>query len=107
MCSLHFDKNFLYLQKLEFTVGAEEPRSPEAKSLTIDQIMNNLEDLIIRRRESNEQVFDWIEANVGEPKSKEAPFIRALMTVVCRSAITGKSRRSEQLSQEDCTFYLT
>ena len=85
-------KYVFILQKLEFAVGEAEPRSPDAKALSIEQITTNLEELIIRRRAENETVFDWIEGNVGEPRSKEASFIRALMTVVCRSAIDGESR---------------
>ena len=77
-------------QKVEFTVGCDEPRSPDAKRLDIELIQEELDRLIIKQNESNENVFDWIEANVGEPYSKEPKFIRALMTTVCRSAVTGK-----------------
>lgn len=95
--------NFIKKHKLEFTVGGEQPRSSETKSLSIDQIMSQLEELIIKRREDNEHVFDWIEGNVGEPQSKEAPFIRALMTVVCRSAIVGEETGDIKMRAEAIT----
>jgi translation initiation factor 4G len=89
--------DFVKKNKLEFTMGGEEARGPEKKTLGTEEVMTRLEDLIVRRNESNEVVFDWIEGNVGEPQSKEAPFIRALMTVVCQSAITDQENGEVKL----------
>ena len=54
-------KCYLFLQKLEFTLGGQEPKSPDAKPLLIEQIQKELDQLIITKRASNEIVFDWIE----------------------------------------------
>ena len=35
-------------------------------------------------------VFCVLQDNVGEPKTKDAKFIRALMTGICSSALEGK-----------------
>ena len=38
----------------------------------------------------NELVFDWIRSNIADERTKESAFIRALMTAVCSSSITGE-----------------
>ena len=55
---------FIYfiLQKLEFTL-AEEPRSPDAKSMSIEKIQEELHRLIVNQNANNEEIFDWIEVN--------------------------------------------
>ncbi|KAI0210659.1 Eukaryotic translation initiation factor 4 gamma 3 [Lamellibrachia satsuma] len=49
--------------------------------------------LIVKQNVANEEVINWIEANVGEAQVKEPAFIRALMTAICSSAITGKEEQ--------------
>ena len=50
-------------QKLEFTQSAEEPRSPDGKSLPVDKIWDELDRLIVVMNVVNEEVIDWIEVS--------------------------------------------
>ena len=125
-------------QKLEFTVGPKEPKSPVAKPIPMKNVQRELSCLLVQGNATNKAVFDWIDvswvwcpqpgknplpencgenhlacvseglnfgwvdmyreqyspnsqqANVHEPRTKGAPFIRALMTTVCKSAILGQ-----------------
>ncbi|KAK3598299.1 hypothetical protein CHS0354_010275 [Potamilus streckersoni] len=82
---------FLYEKKLDFTtVGSSAPTSPTA-SMAISKIEERLNDLITDKGCSNEEVFDWIEGEVDELTIKQEYFIRALMTAVCKSAVTVSS----------------
>jgi translation initiation factor 4G len=81
---------FVRKHKLEFTQSAEAPPSPDGKSLPVNKIWDELDRLIVVMGVVNEEVIDWIEANVGEAHVKEPAFIRALMTAICTSAITGE-----------------
>ncbi|XP_035696668.1 eukaryotic translation initiation factor 4 gamma 1-like [Branchiostoma floridae] len=78
------------LIKVDYTLDESRalPRKPEP--LTMDRIQDELERLLMKDRADNEKIFDWIEASVDEATTKERTFIRALMTAVCRSAITGE-----------------
>jgi len=87
-------QKFLHDNKLEFTVASGEPH-PITRSLSVENIMDQLRELLSKKSADNEEVFDWIEANVGEAKSKEPKFIRALMTEVCASAIEGSGSSSK------------
>ena len=49
-----------HLQKLEFTL-VDEPRSPDAKSMSIEKIQEELDRLIVNQNANNEKIFDWIE----------------------------------------------
>ena len=60
------------------------------KGLSDDKVQVELDRLIKDKRTLNEDVFDWVDTNVGEANIKKPAFIRALMTSVCSSAITGK-----------------
>ncbi|XP_064642911.1 eukaryotic translation initiation factor 4 gamma 1-like isoform X3 [Lineus longissimus] len=86
-------EKFLQDNKLEFTVASREQHV--TRSLSIENIMDQLQELLSKKSADNEEVFDWIEANVGEAKAKEAKFIRALMTEVCASAIEGSGATSK------------
>ena len=48
------------LQKLEFTVGEEEPRSPVGKGLSREQIQQELDNLIVKKQVENSDVIDWV-----------------------------------------------
>jgi len=82
---------FIAKHKLDFTLGGEEPRSPVGKGLSDESIQTELDRLVIQQQTDNSTIFDWIESNVGEANTKQPAFIRALMTSVCSSAITGSS----------------
>ncbi|XP_078615200.1 eukaryotic translation initiation factor 4 gamma 3-like isoform X2 [Branchiostoma floridae x Branchiostoma japonicum] len=82
--------DFVQKKNLGYTLDESRalPRKPEP--LTMDRIQDELERLLMKDRADNEKIFDWIEASVDEATTKERTFIRALMTAVCRSAITGE-----------------
>ena len=87
---LSFQQNHVCLsQKLEFTVGDEIPHSPDGKGLTPAEIQMELLSLLAKNA-NNEEVFDWVEAAVGQQNIKQHYFIRALTTAVCRGVIDGK-----------------
>ncbi|KAK3602704.1 hypothetical protein CHS0354_017146 [Potamilus streckersoni] len=82
---------FLADKKLDFiVVGNSAPTSPTA-SMAISKIEERLNDLITNKGCSNEEVFDWIEAEVDKQTIKQEYLIRALMTAVCKSAVTVSS----------------
>ncbi|XP_077582198.1 eukaryotic translation initiation factor 4 gamma 3 [Stigmatopora nigra] len=79
---------FISKQKLEFTMSdatAEETRSK--KTLSPEELSQQLERLLLEEMASDEQIFDWVEANLDEPQMSSSPFLRALMTAVCKAAV--------------------
>ncbi|XP_077990018.1 uncharacterized protein LOC144444469 [Glandiceps talaboti] len=50
----------------------------------------HLEQLILREKASNVQIIHWIETNVSMERRNESDFIRALMTAVCKGAVSGE-----------------
>ncbi|XP_071091109.1 eukaryotic translation initiation factor 4 gamma 3-like isoform X2 [Haliotis cracherodii] len=82
-------QQFLKEKSLEFTVGPDSPPSTPTSKVSIEWIKQNLAELLLKPKCDNEQIFDWIEANVPDETTKENRFIRALMTTVCSSAILG------------------
>ncbi|XP_053384259.1 uncharacterized protein LOC123535690 isoform X2 [Mercenaria mercenaria] len=69
-----------------------EPQDSSSRSKTaeISKVRTTLNDLILRRKEDNKMVIQWIDSNVDASARKQPRFIRALMTVICYSAIKGK-----------------
>ncbi|XP_027039827.1 eukaryotic translation initiation factor 4 gamma 3-like isoform X3 [Pocillopora damicornis] len=51
------------------------------------KIQEELRNLILKRKARNEEVFEWIDEHVPETETKEAPFIRALVTAVCEDTM--------------------
>ncbi|XP_067659282.1 eukaryotic translation initiation factor 4 gamma 1-like [Haliotis asinina] len=82
-------QQFLKEKNLEFTVGPDSAPSTPTSKVSIEWIKQNLSELLQKPKCDNEQIFDWIEANVPDEITKENRFIRALMTTVCSSAIVG------------------
>ncbi|XP_078414382.1 eukaryotic translation initiation factor 4 gamma 3-like isoform X12 [Cetorhinus maximus] len=85
-------QQFISDKKLEFTVSdVSSPTEALSKmELSAEELNKWLEKLIIEDKASNEQIFDWVEANLDESQIGSSTFLRALMTTVCRSAITGE-----------------
>ncbi|XP_041063417.1 eukaryotic translation initiation factor 4 gamma 3-like isoform X7 [Carcharodon carcharias] len=85
-------QQFINDKKLEFTVSdVSSPTEALSKmELSAEELNKWLEKLIIEDKASNEQIFDWVEANLDESQIGSSTFLRALMTTVCRSAITGE-----------------
>ncbi|KAM5270024.1 eukaryotic translation initiation factor 4 gamma 3 isoform 32-T32 [Hipposideros larvatus] len=81
--------NFLLEQKLDF-IESDSSCSSEAlskKELSADELYKRLEKLIIEDKANDEQIFDWVEANLDESQMSSPTFLRALMTAVCKAAI--------------------
>ncbi|CAH1239796.1 EIF4G3 [Branchiostoma lanceolatum] len=66
------------------------PVPSRPKSPPMEKIRRELERLLLRDKADNEKTFHWIEEHVDEATTKGPTFIRALMTVVCGSAIIGE-----------------
>uniref|UniRef100_A0A8C2IYQ3 Eukaryotic translation initiation factor 4 gamma, 3a n=1 Tax=Cyprinus carpio TaxID=7962 RepID=A0A8C2IYQ3_CYPCA len=79
--------------KLEFTVSEVSPVSlATAKpSLNPEELFKQLEHLLLEDMASDEQIFDWVEANLDESQMSSSPFLRALMTAVCKAAVKDES----------------
>lgn len=84
---------FISEQKLQFT--ASEEASSEAalsrKTLSPEELTCQLEKLLLEDMASDEQIFDWVEANLDESQMNSSPFLRALMTAVCKAAVKDES----------------
>nr|XP_057910585.1 eukaryotic translation initiation factor 4 gamma 3-like isoform X3 [Doryrhamphus excisus] len=80
---------FISQQKLE-SIVLDVP-GPEAglskKTLSPEELSQQLERLLLEDMASDEQIFDWVEANLDEPQMSSSPFLRALMTAVCKAAV--------------------
>ncbi|XP_026571565.1 eukaryotic translation initiation factor 4 gamma 3-like isoform X2 [Pseudonaja textilis] len=80
---------FLLEQKLDFT-ETDSPSSSEALSpreLSAEELNRQLEKLIVEEEAGDEQIFDWVEANLDESQMSSPTFLRALMTAVCKAAV--------------------
>uniref|UniRef100_A0A8C2TIN6 Eukaryotic translation initiation factor 4 gamma 3 n=1 Tax=Coturnix japonica TaxID=93934 RepID=A0A8C2TIN6_COTJA len=80
--------------KLEF-MESDCSSSSEAlseKELSAEELNKQLEKLIVEDKANDEQIFDWVEANLDESQMSSPTFLRALMTAVCKAAIIGDFR---------------
>ncbi|XP_062889169.1 eukaryotic translation initiation factor 4 gamma 3-like isoform X3 [Mobula hypostoma] len=89
-------QHFISDKKLEFTISdVSGPTEALSKmEFSAEELNKWLEKLIIEDKASNEQIFDWVEANLDESQIGSSTFLRALMTTVCRSSITGEGASS-------------
>ncbi|XP_070366891.1 eukaryotic translation initiation factor 4 gamma 3 isoform X13 [Equus asinus] len=81
------------LEKLDF-IESDSSCSSEAlskKELSAEELYKRLEKLIIEDKANDEQIFDWVEANLDESQMSSPTFLRALMTAVCKAAIIADS----------------
>uniref|UniRef100_A0A8C4H279 Eukaryotic translation initiation factor 4 gamma, 3a n=1 Tax=Dicentrarchus labrax TaxID=13489 RepID=A0A8C4H279_DICLA len=80
---------FISQQKLQFVLS--DGSSPEAalskRILSPEELSQQLERLLLEDMASDEQIFDWVEANLDESQMSSSPFLRALMTAVCKAAV--------------------
>ncbi|XP_023209316.1 eukaryotic translation initiation factor 4 gamma 3 isoform X3 [Xiphophorus maculatus] len=80
---------FISQQKLQFLQS--EGSSPEEvqtkRILSPEELRRQLEKLLLEDMASDEQIFDWVEANLDESQASSSPFLRALMTAVCKAAV--------------------
>ncbi|XP_052465573.1 eukaryotic translation initiation factor 4 gamma 3 isoform X1 [Carassius gibelio] len=84
---------FISQQKLEFTISEVSPVSAASAkpSLSPEELFKQLEHLLLEDIASDEQIFDWVEANLDESQMSSSPFLRALMTAVCKAAVKDES----------------
>uniref|UniRef100_A0A7N6AC07 Eukaryotic translation initiation factor 4 gamma, 3a n=1 Tax=Anabas testudineus TaxID=64144 RepID=A0A7N6AC07_ANATE len=75
--------------KLQFVMS--DGSSPEAaqskRILSPEELSQQLERLLLEDMATDEQIFDWVEANLDESQMSSSPFLRALMTAVCKAAV--------------------
>uniref|UniRef100_A0A4W6DD09 Eukaryotic translation initiation factor 4 gamma 3 n=1 Tax=Lates calcarifer TaxID=8187 RepID=A0A4W6DD09_LATCA len=75
--------------KLQFVLS--DGSGPEAalskRILSPEELRRQLERLLLEDMASDEQIFDWVEANLDESQMSSSPFLRALMTAVCKAAV--------------------
>uniref|UniRef100_A0A7N6AYY1 Eukaryotic translation initiation factor 4 gamma, 3a n=1 Tax=Anabas testudineus TaxID=64144 RepID=A0A7N6AYY1_ANATE len=80
---------FISQQKLQFVMS--DGSSPEAaqskRILSPEELSQQLERLLLEDMATDEQIFDWVEANLDESQMSSSPFLRALMTAVCKAAV--------------------
>ncbi|XP_060766148.1 eukaryotic translation initiation factor 4 gamma 3 isoform X3 [Neoarius graeffei] len=82
-------QSFISEQKLQFTLSdcSSAHSAPPMPTLTPDELHRQLERLLLEDLASDEQIFDWVETNVDESQMSSPPFLRALMTAVCKAAV--------------------
>ncbi|KAG5838959.1 hypothetical protein ANANG_G00229280 [Anguilla anguilla] len=85
--------SFISAHKLDFTLSdCSSPEEPLSKGeLSPEELNRQLEKLLLEDMAGDEQIFDWVEANLDESQMSSPPFLRALMTSVCKAAVTGDS----------------
>ncbi|KAL9970594.1 hypothetical protein ACROYT_G022998 [Oculina patagonica] len=75
-------------KNIEFALGqANSSENTGSTSQHSARIQEELRTLILKRKARNEEVFEWIDKNVSPTDSKEAPFIRTLVTAVCEDTM--------------------
>lgn len=80
---------FISQHKLQFVVSDTSLSETvlKKKSLSPEELNQQLEKLLLEEMASDEQIFDWVEANLDETQMSSSPFLRALMTAVCKAAV--------------------
>lgn len=81
--------SFITEHKLDFTVsdGSNPTEALSKRTLLPDELNKQLEKLLLEDMAGDEQIFDWVEANLDESEMSSSPFLRALMTAVCKAAV--------------------
>ncbi|NXW62524.1 IF4G3 factor, partial [Eurystomus gularis] len=84
---------FVMEQKLDFTESdcSSSSEALSEKELSVEELSKQLEKLIVEDKANDEQIFDWVEANLDESQMSSPTFLRALMTAVCKAAIIADS----------------
>ncbi|KAM4650486.1 eukaryotic translation initiation factor 4 gamma 3 isoform 4-T4 [Discoglossus pictus] len=84
-------QSFVSEKNLEFTMSdcSSPSDNLSKKEMSAEELNKRLEELIIEEKANDEQIFDWVEANLNEFHMSSPTFLRALMTAVCKAAILG------------------
>ncbi|KAM3621369.1 uncharacterized protein V6R79_010350 [Siganus canaliculatus] len=82
-------QTFISQQNLQFVQsdGSSPETTLSKKVLSAEELSQQLERLLLEDLASDEQIFDWVEANLDESQMSSSPFLRALMTAVCKAAV--------------------
>ncbi|XP_042245960.1 eukaryotic translation initiation factor 4 gamma 3-like [Thunnus maccoyii] len=80
---------FISQQKLQFIPSdSSGPETTLSKRiLSPEELSRQLERLLLEDMASDKQIFDWVEANLDESQMSSSPFLRTLMTAVCKGAV--------------------
>ncbi|XP_024126411.1 eukaryotic translation initiation factor 4 gamma 3 isoform X4 [Oryzias melastigma] len=80
---------FISQQKLEFlqTDSSGSEAALSRRMLSPEELSQQLEKLLLEDMASDEQIFDWVEENLDESQTSSSPFLRSLMTAVCKAAV--------------------
>ncbi|XP_041425852.1 eukaryotic translation initiation factor 4 gamma 3 isoform X18 [Xenopus laevis] len=84
-------QSFVSEKNLDFTLShcSSPSENLSKKEMSAEEQNKRLEQLIIQEKANDEQIFDWVEANLEESQMSSPTFLRALMTAVCKTAILG------------------
>ncbi|XP_069466444.1 eukaryotic translation initiation factor 4 gamma 3 isoform X4 [Ambystoma mexicanum] len=87
------EQKFISEKKLDFTVldCCSSYDALSKKEFSAEELDKRLARLVIEEKANDEQIFDWVEANLDEFQMSSPTFLRALMTAVCKAAIIGDS----------------
>ncbi|XP_060056817.1 eukaryotic translation initiation factor 4 gamma 3 isoform X6 [Erinaceus europaeus] len=96
--------NFLLEHKLDFIESDSSSEALLRKELSAEEIYKRLQKLIAEEKASDEQIFDWVEANLDESQMSSPAFLRALMTAVCQAAIIEHSGLGNTSHGTTCFF---
>ncbi|KAK1901453.1 Eukaryotic translation initiation factor 4 gamma 3 [Dissostichus eleginoides] len=80
---------FISQQKLQFVLsdGSSPETALSGRIYSPEELSQQLERLLLEDMASDEQIFDWVEANLDDSQMSSSPFLRALMTAVCKAAV--------------------
>uniref|UniRef100_A0A3Q3EL07 Eukaryotic translation initiation factor 4 gamma, 3a n=1 Tax=Labrus bergylta TaxID=56723 RepID=A0A3Q3EL07_9LABR len=80
---------FISQKKLQFVLlDSSSSEASQCKTiLSPEELSQQLERLLLEDMASDEQIFDWVEATLDDSQMSSSPFLRALMTAVCKAAV--------------------
>jgi len=79
---------FVRSNKLEFTQSDSSAAPTKNSEMPQAQVESKIAEILANNKNSNEQLFDWIDTTMGD-RAKSLPFIRTLVTCVAESSIDG------------------
>uniref|UniRef100_A0A673JLF5 Eukaryotic translation initiation factor 4 gamma 3-like n=1 Tax=Sinocyclocheilus rhinocerous TaxID=307959 RepID=A0A673JLF5_9TELE len=81
--------SFITEHKLDFTLsdGSNPTEAVSKRTLSPEELNKQLEKLLLEDMAGDERIFDWVEASLDESEMSSPPFLRALMTAVCKAAV--------------------
>uniref|UniRef100_A0A3P8W7K9 Eukaryotic translation initiation factor 4 gamma 3 n=1 Tax=Cynoglossus semilaevis TaxID=244447 RepID=A0A3P8W7K9_CYNSE len=77
-------QTFISQQKLQFLLSDSSSSETllSKRLLSPEELRRQLERLLLEEMATDEEIFDWVEANLDESQMSSSPFLRALMTAV-------------------------